>query len=34
MKRILVGVDGTDHSLAGLGWATRLAERTGAKDDY
>ena len=31
MKRILVGVDGTDHSLAGLGWATRLAERTGAK---
>lgn len=30
MKRILVGIDGTEPAAASLGWATRLAERAGA----
>jgi nucleotide-binding universal stress UspA family protein len=31
MKRILVGVDGSGPAIAALGWATRLATRTGAE---
>lgn len=31
MKRILVGVDGTEPAMASLGWATRFAERAGTE---
>ena len=31
MKRILVGVDGSDASAAALGWAGRLARVNGAE---
>jgi nucleotide-binding universal stress UspA family protein len=30
MERIVVGVDGSDGSVAALAWAVRLAEETGA----